>query len=1302
MAEKIKKRTGGVICLLMLLAIMLCGFVLTDTAEASQQAGTITVSVEKFTIGQGYYIEPEEVPFYEGDTGASIVDRLLGGPDGYKGTYDDEKGFYLASIYGADPSGVATIPRCISEMDPLAPSTEYNVGNADVPNLGEFAYSEKAGWMYSVNGAFPRVGLSRYEPKDGDVMRLQFTVWALGGDLGDDYTADRIDVAKREALTKAVAAFNGRDDKDALLSKVWISDAYEKAMSVLVDMERSQEEVDHALSWFERAMDAKSLSGIKLDNESIELGVGGTAALNVIFEPEGCNIPESVQWESSDMDIAYVDSNGLVSAGMEGTAVITASVGDFSAVCTVNVKPQVPMTGISLSKKQASLGKKDTVDLTIRYEPADTTDDRSAVWTSSDDAVASVDQSGRVTAHAFGEAAITAQVGNFSGQCLITVIDNGQDIVDAVVEEIKALNEQSDLNQVAKAQRDFLSLSESQMGLLKPAEVQELQMILNSSMNYVISNWSSAMRVSLQNAGKELEKGGLADQTLFDFIQLYNDYETLNDLEGIPEANANMIAALKEDIDSMQKKIGSENRTSSGVTVSEARGIPWTVQVKAKAAELTQEERKAIEEDWSFYQPQICSAFKIELRDFGAAESPDKVPQWDASGRELKVLMPAGDYKQSLTDRQNLTVISGAERKSLDGKRAYNAQRHTVTIENADIDETLIFVCDSRIPITEFVLSDEEVSIMLDNRDPSHYLSVKTYKPYDTTDKERILWSSSNPEVASVDSQGKVTGHVKGEALITADICGLKQTCKITVKMNALPDYQSFWPTFRKSNSNMAIVDVELPNTGENLTEKWIQDGMVKSRLGTVGTPLNVNGKLYVSADDYLYRLNKETGEIEKKAKMCGKVGYFSYATYGDGMIFVPIDGGIVEAFNAETMDSLWRTERMGGQSLCQLTYYDGLMYSGTWSGGSNGNSGKFYCYDTTKNGEQSGNVKKPKWVSDDQNGYYWSGATIVGDAVIFGGDSGRLQSRNRVTGELIDAVQCEGMIRSCISYDEGTSSVYFTAGVGDFTGGADEGKVYKAGVTSGGKFTSIQGTQLPAASTTTPVVYNGRVYVPTGKGFEYEGKMSVLDANTMSIIYNAEIGGSSKASPLLTTAYSDDGQKTVYLYMTVNNIDGAVIRMKDWEGNDTPQVEVIYRPDVSQREHTTASLYCDEDGTIFYYNDQGHLMALTGTTDRVRDSAGVIDGRRPGQGGDGSNAAGRAAIQKAAADAKEAFEPWKFDGNYVAPGKSVSKQSANFGEKLKKAAAVLSLSAVGMAVAYTAGAAMLQLKPSLKPRKRL
>lgn len=1299
MTEKFTKKLARGACLLLMLALLVGGITPVDAADTPQQAGTITVAIEKFTIGQGYYLEPEEIPFYVGDTGASIVDRLLGGSSGYKGTYDEEKGFYLSSIYGADPEGVAKIPRSISEMNPFAPSTEDNDGNGDVPNLGEFAYSSKSGWMYSVNGVFPRVGLSRYEPKDGDVMRLQFTVWALGGDLGDDYTDERIDIAKRDALTKAIAMFNGRGDRENLLAKSWINEAYENALEVLIDLEQTQEGVDNALSWFNRAVSAEALMGIQLDTESLELGSGSTASLNVIFQPENCSIPEAVHWASSDGDIARVDQNGNVTAGMEGTAVVTASVGDFTAECTVTVLPNVPLTGIHLSRSEASLGKRDALALSVKYEPENTTDNKDVAWTSSNEAAATVDQKGVVKAVDYGNTVITASVGNFTAQCTVSVVDNGQEVVDAVVREIKQMNDDSTVSEVSKAQQDYSYLTESQLALLTDEEQEALQSRLNGAMHHVTQRWAEQEQTILVNSGNELENGGLTDKTLFDFIKSYGDYEILRDMAGLPDEDAKTISNFKKEVEATQKKIKSANAASNGVSILTA-SMPWTVQIKAKAVVLTEEEKKAIEEDQSFYEPQICSAYAVEFRDFGAAETADAIPQWEQPDNGVSVRLPAGEYKKNPGKRQNLTLLSGEHKISLESSQ-YNSQRHDITANDVSVDHPLILVCDSRIPVVEFTLSDEAVNIMLDSNDPSLYLTVSAYKPYDTTDKGRVVWSSSNAKVASVDDQGKVTGHEKGEAVITADICGIQKTCKVTVKMNALPEFESYWPTFRKDNTNMAIVDVQLPNTGENLTEKWIQDGMVEAKLGTLGTPLNVNGKLYVSAGEYLYRLNKETGAIEEKAKMCGKVGYFSYATYGDGMIFVPIDGGIVEAFNAETMDSLWRTDRMEGQSLCQLTYYNGYIYSGTWSGGSNGNSGKFYCFDTTKNGAQTGNVKHPKWISDDQKGYYWSGATIVGDAVIFGGDSGWLQSRNRVTGALIDSVQCEGMIRSCISYDEGSSSVYFTAGVGDFTGGADEGKVYKAGVTKEGRFTGLQGTQLPAAATTTPVVYNGRVYVPTGKGFDYEGQMSVLDVNTMNIIYNAEIGGSSKSSPLLTTAYSNDGQKTVYLYMTVNNIDGAVIRMKDWEGNVTPQVEVVYRPDVTQREHITASLYCDKEGTIFYYNDKGHLMALTGTTEPVRESAGVIDGRRPGQGGDGSNAAGKGAIQKAAADVKDAFEPWKFDGNYVAPSKSVSKQPSKTSEKMKKAAAVLGLSALGMAVAYTAGAAMLQIKPGLKPRKK-
>lgn len=92
-------------------------------------------------------------------------------------------------------------------------------------------------------------------------------------------------------------------------------------------------------------------------------------------------------------------------------------------------------------------------------------------------------------------------------------------------------------------------------------------------------------------------------------------------------------------------------------------------------------------------------------------------------------------------------------------------------------------------------------------------------------------------------------------------------------------------------------------------------------------------------------------------------------------------------------------------------------------------------------------------------------------------------------------------------------------------------------------------------------MVYNGRVYVTTqkanGSGHEEDynkatvidqgntenGKLAVLDAGSLSMVYQTDIGGPSKASPLLTTAYTADGQQTVYLYITVNNHDGAIVR---------------------------------------------------------------------------------------------------------------------------------------------------------------
>ena len=65
-----------------------------------------------------------------------------------------------------------------------------------------------------------------------------------------------------------------------------------------------------------------------------------------------------------------------------------------------------------------SLGE--TQNLTLSFNPVDTTDDKSVTWLSSNDSVIKV-ENGKVTAVGKGEAIITAKVGNLSATCKVVV-----------------------------------------------------------------------------------------------------------------------------------------------------------------------------------------------------------------------------------------------------------------------------------------------------------------------------------------------------------------------------------------------------------------------------------------------------------------------------------------------------------------------------------------------------------------------------------------------------------------------------------------------------------------------------------------------------------------------------------------------------------------------------------------------------------------------------------------------------------------------------------------------------------------
>ena len=164
------------------------------------------------------------------------------------------------------------------------------------------------------------------------------------------------------------------------------------------------------------------LEGIDLDKTAITMNKGDKSeALVVSYNPEDTTDDKTVTWSSENEDIATVE-DGVVTAVGAGTTTITAKVGEFTATCEVTVV--VPLESISVEADGAtdSLEVDDTVNLTVKYNPEDTTVERDVIWTSSDDTVATVDENGTVTAVKGGTATITATVNGISATCDIKVL----------------------------------------------------------------------------------------------------------------------------------------------------------------------------------------------------------------------------------------------------------------------------------------------------------------------------------------------------------------------------------------------------------------------------------------------------------------------------------------------------------------------------------------------------------------------------------------------------------------------------------------------------------------------------------------------------------------------------------------------------------------------------------------------------------------------------------------------------------------------------------------------------------------
>lgn len=169
-----------------------------------------------------------------------------------------------------------------------------------------------------------------------------------------------------------------------------------------------------------------AVTGVTVAPATLEMTMGEAAKqLTATIMPADAG-NKAVKWSSSDEKIAKVDENGMVTAVGAGKATITATTldGGFTASCAVSVnKPIVHVTGVALDKTAIgpmTIGYYETLTATV--SPADA-DNKAVTWATDNAAVATVEQSGRITSVGAGSATITATTadGGFKASCAVTV-----------------------------------------------------------------------------------------------------------------------------------------------------------------------------------------------------------------------------------------------------------------------------------------------------------------------------------------------------------------------------------------------------------------------------------------------------------------------------------------------------------------------------------------------------------------------------------------------------------------------------------------------------------------------------------------------------------------------------------------------------------------------------------------------------------------------------------------------------------------------------------------------------------------
>lgn len=420
------------------------------------------------------------------------------------------------------------------------------------------------------------------------------------------------------------------------------------------------------------------------------------------------------------------------------------------------------------------------------------------------------------------------------------------------------------------------------------------------------------------------------------------------------------------------------------------------------------------------------------------------------------------------------------------------------------------------------------------------------------------------------------------------------------------------WQQFQRDEANTGIANEKILGrsvawSAYTHTDPW-------NMAGINVVPIVAGDYVYVlDVLGYIWSFNATTGAENGNGAYNSFIGtgppYFQLSTpaYGAGRVYFGLSSGdnkghvFAVLANDVTTQAWERTINENEQINTPITYNDGKIYFGTWNGTvCDTYSGTYYCLDTSNNGDEVWNH-----TAGENNGYNWAGACIIENFIVLGDDLGNITCLNKNTGALVDEENIKdeepnaASIRSSVScnptYHNATCGrVYFTDAT--VCGISLTGRLWAYDFnTTTGDLSYAWKTTLNTVSKSTPVVYDGRIYVGDGS-YQANGRLyCIYESNGTIEWYYQTPDNAGTGNPGITASpvISVDGDN-LYIYFTTNCENGRLYCI-----NETGKMCWYYEP---QEEKPSGeyilqgvAVYNNTagDAWIFFGNDAGKLYAL-------------------------------------------------------------------------------------------------------------